>query len=61
MIAEILQTCTRQNIRLSQNGDLLRVEAPKGTLTPKLKNALSQHKAEILHSKPVWQRLIDAG
>lgn len=49
MIAQILHECTRQNIRLSQNGDFLRVQAPRGVLTPKLKNALSQHKAEILH------------
>lgn len=49
MIAQILHECTRQNIRLSQNGGLLRVQAPKGVLTPELKNALRAHKAEILH------------
>ncbi|OWY64818.1 non-ribosomal peptide synthetase [cyanobacterium TDX16] len=44
----LLSHLSQQGIKLSTNGDLLEVDAPKGVLTPELRNSLAQYKAEIL-------------
>ena len=35
-------------VRLEPNGDRLRVEAPEGMLTPELRQAIREHKPELL-------------
>jgi len=44
----LLVELKRLNVKLSLAGDKLRLEAPAGTLTPKLKEALRQHKAALI-------------
>lgn len=45
---DLIQHATRAGIRLEARGDRLRVEAPRGTMTPALHHLLSSHKAELL-------------
>ena len=45
---EVLTTCRQAGIHLEAAGDKLRYEAPPGTLTPALRDTLTQHKAELL-------------
>lgn len=47
-IDEFLTQLSRLDIKLWVEGDRLRCNAPKGTLTPSLKTQLSERKAEIL-------------
>ena len=44
----LLTNLSRQGVKLSVNGDLLDVDAPKGVITTNLRHALSDHKAEII-------------
>ena len=44
----LLQTLLNKGIKLAVDGDSLAVDAPKGVLTPELKNSLIEHKAGIL-------------
>lgn len=44
----LLQTLSYQGIKLAADGDSLAVDAPKGVLTPELKNSLIEHKAGLL-------------
>ncbi len=46
--AELLTTCRLAGIRLEVSGDRLRYEAPRGTVTPELRDTLTQHKTELL-------------
>lgn len=48
----LLQTLSYQGIKLAADGDSLAVDAPKGVLTPELKNSLIEHKAVILELLP---------
>ena len=45
---ELLTTCRQAGIHLDAAGEKLRYEAPPGTLTPALRDTLTQHKAELL-------------
>jgi tubulysin polyketide synthase-like protein len=45
---ELIQTCSRAGIRLAPAGDRLRVDAPRGVLTPELRDALAVHKSELI-------------
>lgn len=47
---EILAETARLRIVLTPNGDNLHVDAPKGALTPELKQALVENKRQILFS-----------
>ena len=49
-VAELLTTCRQAGIRLEAAGDKLRYEAPPGTLTPELRDTLTQHKPNCSHS-----------
>lgn len=44
----ILEKAKQRGIILQAEGDRLRIRAPKGTLTPELREAIAQHKQEIL-------------
>ncbi|NEQ47683.1 MAG: NAD-dependent epimerase/dehydratase family protein [Leptolyngbya sp. SIOISBB] len=44
----LLQTLAARDIRLWLDGDTLRCNAPKGALTPELKQQLKQHKPDII-------------
>ena len=45
---ELLGRLGALGIRLTADGDRLRYSAPKGALTPELREALARHKPEIL-------------
>ena len=45
---EVLTVCREAGIRLEVAGDRLRFYAPAGALTPDLRDALAQHKQELL-------------
>ncbi|MCX7595078.1 MAG: amino acid adenylation domain-containing protein [Fischerella sp.] len=44
----LLTSLCERGVKLSANGDLLDVDAPKGVMTPELRNSLAEHKAELL-------------
>jgi amino acid adenylation domain-containing protein len=44
----LLTNLSNKGIKLSVNGDSLLVDAPKGVMTPEVRDSLSEHKAEIL-------------
>ncbi len=44
----LLAELEERNVKVFLAGDKLRLEAPAGTLTPKLKEALVKHKPELL-------------
>ena len=46
--AELISTLRESGVSLETSGDRLIVDAPKGAVTPELKEALSMHKSEIL-------------
>lgn len=45
---QILSQIASQGIRLSAEGEQLKISAPKGTLTPEIRELISQNKAELL-------------
>lgn len=45
---ELIEQATAAGVRLRQNGEKLRVDAPKGVLVPELLDALKEHKPAIL-------------
>ncbi|MEM1168617.1 MAG: condensation domain-containing protein [Cyanobacteria bacterium P01_H01_bin.35] len=45
---QILSEVSKQGIKLWAEGDELKIRAPKGSLTPELKNLLSENKANLL-------------
>ena len=47
-ILEFLHQLKQQGIHLSRKEDTLRVEGPKGSLTPELRNSLQRHKPQLL-------------
>lgn len=44
----IVAECVRLDIRLTVEGETLKIDAPEGTLTPDLLGELKAHKSEIL-------------
>ncbi|MFP5270440.1 non-ribosomal peptide synthetase [Coleofasciculus sp.] len=44
----LLTHLSNQGVKLAANGNSLDVDAPKGVITPNLRQALAEHKAEIL-------------
>lgn len=44
----LLDTLKRLDVHLEANGDRLKVDAPKGVLTPKMKAVLAEHKTALL-------------
>jgi hypothetical protein len=47
-VAELLTTIRAAGIQLEARGDRLHVDAPRGVLTPHLRDALARHKSELL-------------
>ncbi|MEP6898698.1 MAG: hypothetical protein ABI870_09220 [Rhodanobacter sp.] len=45
---ELSRQCRAAGIRLQARGDRLHVEAPAGSITPELRKALTEHKADLL-------------
>jgi hypothetical protein len=48
----LIRDLSARGVRLSRNGDKLRVEAPAGVLTPTLRAMLLEAKPAILHGRP---------
>lgn len=46
--AELLSELERRGVALEAAGDRLRFDAPRGALTPELRTAMAEHKAELL-------------
>ncbi|MEG4573876.1 amino acid adenylation domain-containing protein [Microcoleus sp. N3A4] len=44
----LLNTLSNQGVKLSSNGSSLEIDAPKGAITPELRNSLIEHKAELI-------------
>ncbi|MBD2128008.1 amino acid adenylation domain-containing protein [Microcoleus sp. FACHB-1] len=44
----LLTNLSNKGIKISVNGDSLLVDAPKGVMTPEVRDSLTEHKAEIL-------------
>ncbi len=47
-LSALITYLSNKGIKLSVNGDSLLVDAPKGVMTPELRDSLTEHKAEIL-------------
>lgn len=47
-MSALLADLTTRGVRLSLNDGRLRIEAPKGVLTPELRSALTEHKLELI-------------
>ena len=54
----IIRQCKDAGIQLQARGDRLHVEAPAGILTPELRQALADHKAELLALHAIRKRLM---
>lgn len=46
--AELLQDLERRDVRLTLNGDSLRIDAPQGMITEELEQTLTQYKPELV-------------
>ena len=44
----LLNTLSNQGVKLSTEGSSLEIDAPKGAITPELRNSLIEHKAELI-------------
>ncbi|WP_449417843.1 non-ribosomal peptide synthetase [Phormidium nigroviride] len=44
----LLNTLSSQGVKLSTDGSSLEIDAPKGAITPELRNSLIDHKAELI-------------
>jgi amino acid adenylation domain-containing protein len=47
-LLDLLDDCARLGVTLAAEGDTLRVRAPKGNLTPELRQSLNEHKPSLL-------------
>jgi hypothetical protein len=56
--AALIRDLSARGVRLSRNGDHLRVEAPSGMLTPELRRMLTEAKPEILATFGTSDRLL---
>lgn len=54
----LIRQCKAIGIQLQARGDRLHVEAPAGSLTPELRQALADHKAELLALHATRKRLV---
>src|SRR6185295_513069 len=45
---ELIAQLQEKGVDLKSSGDRLVIDAPKGTITPEVRNALAEHKAELL-------------
>jgi len=54
----LIRQCRTAGIQLQARGDRLHVEAPTGSLTPELRQALADHKAELLALHATRKRLV---
>src|ERR1044072_8026227 len=45
---ELIAQLQEKGVELKSTGDRLVIDAPKGTITPEVRNALAEHKAELL-------------
>ncbi|MBI4582733.1 MAG: hypothetical protein HY717_01675 [Planctomycetes bacterium] len=48
--AVLLAELSRAGVRLAAAGERIRLDAPRGVLTPELRNLLAEHKTEILEA-----------
>ena len=55
---DLSRQCRAAGIRLQARGDRLHVEAPAGTLTPELRQRLTEHKVELLALHAIRARLL---
>ena len=46
--ADLMAELTRRNVRLWTEADQLRVLAPRGVLTPEIRQQLARHKSDVL-------------
>jgi hypothetical protein len=56
---QLIRQCRDAGIRLQARGDHLHVEAPAGTLTLELRQALTDYKADLLALHAIRARLLD--
>ncbi|NYE27312.1 hypothetical protein HDE78_000237 [Rhodanobacter sp. K2T2] len=56
-VIALIRECKAAGIRLQARGDRLHVEAPAGSLTPELRQALNDHKAGVLALHAIRARL----
>jgi hypothetical protein len=54
---DLIRECHGAGIRLQVRGDRLHVEAPAGSLTPELRQAIADHKAALLALHAIRTRL----
>jgi TubC N-terminal docking domain len=57
-VAELIQQCRDAGIRLQARGDRLHVEAPAGTISPELRQRLTEYKADLLALHAIRRRLL---
>ncbi len=55
---QLIRECRDAGIRLQAHGDRLHVEAPAGSITPELRRALAEHKADLLALHAIRTRLL---
>lgn len=58
---DLIRQCQSAGIRLQVRGERLHVEAPAGSLTPELRQALADHKAALLALHAIRARLRTLG
>ena len=56
-VTSLIRQCHDAGIRLQARGDRLHVEAPVGSMTPVLREALAAHKADLLALHAMHARL----
>lgn len=54
----LIRQCRDAGIRLQARGDRLHVVAPAGTVTPELRQRLTEHKADLLALRAIRSRLL---
>ncbi|WP_273000753.1 hypothetical protein [Hydrogenibacillus schlegelii] len=57
--AELLRELHRRGVRITAHEGRLRCEAPRGTITPDLVEAMRQHKAELMRLLARFRILVD--
>ena len=55
---QLIRQCRDAGIHLQARGDRLHVEAPAGSLTPELRQLLTDHKADLLALHAIRARLL---
>lgn len=57
-IVSLIQQCNAADIRLESRGDRLHIDAPSGSVTAELRQALAHHKAGLLALHAIRARLL---